>query len=68
MRVFWGVPEAAGIEMVVLLRVAEQVELQKRVVVEPEPGIRPFVAVGVQFQLVVLLVGEQCSSCRIRSR
>lgn len=61
-------PEAAGIEMVVLLRVAEQVELQKRVVVEPEPGIRPFVVVGVQFQLVVLVVEEQCSSCRIRSR
>jgi hypothetical protein len=63
MRVFRRVPEAVGIEMVVVLRVAEQVELGKWVVVELELGIRLVVVEEVQFELVVLVVEEQRSFC-----
>ena len=40
MRVSWRVPEAVGTEMVVVLRMAEQVESEGRVAVEAEVEIR----------------------------
>ncbi len=58
MRVFWRVLEAVGIEMVVVLRVVEQVELGKWVIMELELGIRLVVVEEVRFKLVVLVVEE----------
>jgi hypothetical protein len=40
MRVFRTVPEVVGIEIIVVLRVAEQVGLERRVIVKVEVGIR----------------------------
>jgi hypothetical protein len=67
MRVFRTVPEVVGTEMVVVLRVAEQVGLERRVAVKVEVGIR-LVVEEVQFELVVLVVMGQRSSCHGRSR
>ncbi len=58
MRVFWRVLEVVGIKMVVVLRVAEQVELGKWVIIELELGIRLVVVEEVRFELVVLVVEE----------
>jgi hypothetical protein len=40
MRVFRTVPEVVGIKMVVVLRVAEQVGLERRVAMKVKVGIR----------------------------
>jgi hypothetical protein len=47
-----------GTKMVVVLRVAEQVVLEKWVVEEHEVGIRPAVAGEVLIKLVMLVVEE----------
>jgi hypothetical protein len=49
--------------MTVILHVVEQVESERRVVVEVKVEIRLVVVEEVQLELVVLVVVEQCSSC-----
>ena len=63
MRVSWRVPEAVGTEMVVVLRMAEQVESEGRVAVEAEVEIRLVVVEKMQFELIVLVMEEQRSFC-----
>ncbi len=57
-RVFRRVLGAVGTEMAVVLRVAEQVVLEKWIVEEHKVGIRPAVAGEVLIKLVVLVVEE----------
>jgi len=63
MRVSRRVPEAVGTEMVVVLRMAEQVESEGRVAVEAEVEIRLVVVEKMQFELIVLVMEEQRSFC-----
>ena len=63
MRVSWRVLEAVGTEMVVVLRMAEQVESEGRVAVEAEVEIRLVVVEKMQFELIVLVMEEQRSFC-----
>jgi hypothetical protein len=63
MRVSWRVPEAVGTEMVVVLRMAEQVESEGRVAVEAKVEIRLVIVEKMQFKLIVLVMEEQRSFC-----
>lgn len=63
MRVSRRVPEAVGTEMVVVLRMAEQVESEGRVAVEAKVEIRLVIVEKMQFKLIVLVMEEQRSFC-----
>jgi hypothetical protein len=58
MRVSWRVLEVVGTEMVMVLRVTEQVKSKGRVIMEAIVEIRLVVVKKVQFELVVLVIKE----------
>jgi hypothetical protein len=67
MKVFRIILEVVNIKIVMVLRIAKQVRLKRKVAIKVEVGIRLIIK-EVQFQLMVLIVIRQRSSCYSCSR